>query len=81
MRTPLIALLNGMSVVWRKQGYDLSLGIGIAQGYATIGAIGFEGRLDYGAVGAVINLAARLCGEAKGAQILTNRKTLASLNN
>lgn len=71
-----IALLNEMSVVWRKQGYDLSLGIGIAQGYATIGAIGFEGRLDYGAVGAVINLAARLCGEAKGAQILTNRKTL-----
>jgi class 3 adenylate cyclase len=65
-----------MSIVWRKQGYDLSLGIGIAQGYATIGAIGFEGRLDYGTVGAVINLAARLCGEAQGGQILTNRKTL-----
>lgn len=68
--------VNEMSVVWRKQGYDLSLGIGIAQGYATIGAIGFEGRLDYGAVGAVTNLAARLCGEAKGGQVLTNRKTL-----
>jgi class 3 adenylate cyclase len=65
-----------MSVVWRKHGYDLSLGIGIAQGYATIGAIGFEERLDYGAVGAVTNLAARLCGEAKGGQILTNQKTL-----
>ena len=55
---------------------DLSLGIGIAKGYATIGAIGFEGRLDYGAVGTVTNMAARLCGEAKGGQILTNRKTL-----
>jgi adenylate cyclase len=70
--------VNEMSMLWRKRGYDLSLGIGIAQGYATIGAIGFEGRLDYGAVGAVTNLAARLCGEAKGGQILTNQKTLSS---
>ena len=46
------------------------LGIGIAQGYATIGAIGFEGRLDYGAIGTVTNLAARLCGEARPGQIL-----------
>ena len=68
--------VNALSIVWRKHGYDLSLGIGVAHGYATIGAIGFEGRLDYGAVGAVTNLAARLCGEAKGGQILTNRKTL-----
>jgi adenylate cyclase len=68
--------VNEMSVGWRKHGYDLSLGIGIAQGYATIGAIGFEGRIDYGAVGTVTNLAARLCDEAQGGQILTNRKTL-----
>ena len=65
-----------MSIGWSKHGHNLSLGIGIAQGYATIGAIGFEGRIDYGAVGTVTNLAARLCGEAKGGQILTNRKTL-----
>lgn len=65
-----------ISIRWRKHGHDLSLGIGIAQGYATIGAIGFEGRLDYGAIGAVTNLAARLCAEAEGGQILTNRKTL-----
>ena len=65
-----------MSAVWRKQGYRLGLGIGIAQGFATIGGIGFEGRLDYGAVGTVTNLAARLCGEARDGQILTNRKTL-----
>ncbi|HJW76511.1 MAG TPA: response regulator, partial [Thermoleophilia bacterium] len=54
----------GMIVTWRQQGYELDFGIGIAQGYATIGAIGFEGRMDYGAIGTVTNLAARLCGEA-----------------
>jgi len=55
---------------WRKRGWDLGLGVGIARGYATIGAIGFEGRWDYGAIGTVTNLAARLCGEAQGGQIL-----------
>jgi class 3 adenylate cyclase len=59
---------------WRKRGYDLALGVGIAQGYATIGAIGFEGRWDYGAIGTVTNLAARLCGEAKGGQILVSSR-------
>ena len=60
----------GLAVRWLRRGWDLALGVGIAQGYATIGAIGFEGRLDYGAIGTVTNLAARLCGEAKGGQIL-----------
>ena len=59
-----------LTAAWRKRGHDLALGVGIAQGYATIGAIGFEGRWDYGAIGTVTNLAARLCGEAKGGQIL-----------
>ncbi|MEK7363986.1 MAG: adenylate/guanylate cyclase domain-containing protein, partial [candidate division NC10 bacterium] len=59
---------------WRKQGYELNFGVGIAQGYATIGAIGFEGRWDYGAIGTVTNLAARLCGEAQGGQILVSSK-------
>ena len=68
--------VSEISKSWRRRGHDLSLGIGIAKGYATIGAIGFEGRLDYGAVGTVTNMAARLCGEAKGGQILTNGKTL-----
>ena len=45
-------------------GHDLGFGVGIAQGYATIGAIGFEGRIDYAAIGTVTNLAARLCAEA-----------------
>ena len=55
-----------------KRGHDLGLGVGIAEGYATIGAIGFEGRWDYGAIGTVTNLAARLCGEAKAGQILVS---------
>jgi class 3 adenylate cyclase/PAS domain-containing protein len=55
---------------WKKRGHALGFGVGIAGGYATIGTIGFEGRLDYGAIGTVTNLAARLCGEAKHDQIL-----------
>jgi len=65
-----------MTKRWRKQGHDLDLGIGIAKGYATIGAIGFEGRWDYGAIGTVTNLAARLCAEAKPAQILVSQRVV-----
>jgi class 3 adenylate cyclase len=63
---------------WRKQGYQLELGIGISQGYATIGAIGFEGRWDYGAIGSVTNLAARLCGEAGPGQTLMSQRVWAA---
>src|SRR5262249_58971493 len=63
-----------LAVSWRKRGWDLSLGVGIADGYATIGAIGFEGRWDYGAIGTVTNLAARLCNEAKGGQVLVTSR-------
>src|SRR5262249_24547487 len=66
---------------WRKRGWELALGVGIAQGYATIGAIGFEGRLDYGAIGTVTNLAARLCGEARGGQILISARVSAAVEN
>jgi adenylate cyclase len=59
---------------WRKDGHELGLGIGIAQGFATIGAIGFEGRWDYGAIGTVTNLAARLCDKAKGGEILVSKR-------
>src|SRR6185436_2909265 len=62
---------------WRKRGYELDVGVGIAQGYATLGAIGFEGRWDYGAIGTVTNLAARLCGEAQPGQILVSRRVYA----
>jgi class 3 adenylate cyclase len=65
---------------WRKRGYDLKMGIGIATGYATIGGIGFEGRIDYGAIGIVTNLAARLCGEANGGEILLAPRVVAALD-
>jgi len=68
-----------LTLKWRKLGYDLDFGIGIAQGYATIGAIGFEGRWDYGAIGTVTNLAARLCGEARPGQVLVSQRVLAAV--
>ena len=68
-----------LRVGWLKKGYDLDLGIGLAAGYAAVGNIGFQGRMDYGAIGNVTNLASRLCGEAKGGQILTDQKTLSRI--
>jgi adenylate cyclase len=68
-----------LTVKWRKLGYDLDFGVGIAQGYATIGAIGFEGRWEYGAIGSVPNLAARLCGEAKPGEILVTQRLLSGV--
>lgn len=73
------AHVRGLREDWLKRGYDLDLGIGLAAGYATLGNIGFEGRMDYGAVGNVTNLAARLCAEAMGGQILIDRKTLSKI--
>ncbi|MCG2774670.1 MAG: response regulator [Desulfobacterales bacterium] len=64
---------------WLKKGYDLDLGVGMASGYATLGTIGFEGRMDYGAVGNVTILASRLSSEAVGGQILTDQKTLSKI--
>jgi adenylate cyclase len=64
---------------WKKRGHELDIGIGIAQGFATIGAIGFEGRLDYGAIGTVTNLAARLCGEAGPGQVLVSQRLLGAV--
>jgi adenylate cyclase len=59
---------------WRRRGFELGFGIGVAQGYATLGRIGFEERVDYTAIGTVTNLAARLCAEAKDGQILVSRR-------
>jgi adenylate cyclase len=64
---------------WQKVGYDLDLGIGIAQGFATLGAFGFEGRWDYSAIGSVVNLASRLSDEAQSGQVLIDRRTRAAL--
>jgi len=68
-----------LSAGWKKRGYALGFGAGIAGGYATIGTIGFEDRLDYGAIGTVCNLAARLCGEAIDGQILISPRVFAKL--
>ena len=61
---------------WGKQAFDLGAGIGVATGYATLGLIGSEKRKDYAAIGAVTNLAARLCGEAKHGQILISERVM-----
>jgi class 3 adenylate cyclase len=79
MAVAMRARVAQLTTAWRKRGHELALGVGIAQGYATIGAIGFEGRWDYGAIGTVTNLAARLCGEAKGGQILVSPRVVGAV--
>ena len=66
--------LEELTEKWSRSGYDLQLGVGIAQGYATLGVIGFEERSDYAAIGAVTNLAQRLCAHASGGQILISQR-------
>jgi len=65
---------------WSQLGYDLDLGIGIAKGFATLGAFGYESRFDYSAIGGVVNLAARLCDEARPGHILIDRRARAALD-
>lgn len=65
---------------WQKKEYNLDVGIGLTAGFATLGIIGFEGRLEYGAIGNVPNLAARLSGEAKGGQIVIDKKTYSRID-
>jgi adenylate cyclase len=64
---------------WKRRGHVLGFGIGMAQGYATLGRIGFEDRFDYTAIGAVINLAARLCADASDGHILVSGRLAASV--
>ncbi|MBE1549988.1 class 3 adenylate cyclase [Mycobacterium sp. OAS707] len=63
---------------WRRRGYELAVGIGIAQNHATLGRIGFEGRFDYAAIGSVTNLSARLCSDAGPWQVLVTDRVLAA---
>jgi class 3 adenylate cyclase/CheY-like chemotaxis protein len=63
-----------LAVRWKRQGWDLGFGVGIAYGYATLGVLGFEGRQDYSVIGTVVNLAARLCDEAQPGQILLSQR-------
>jgi len=64
---------------WRRSGYDLGFSVGIAQGYATLGRVGFEGRFDYAAIGTVTNLAARLCDVADGGKVLVSQRVHAAV--
>ncbi|MGZ4596717.1 MAG: response regulator, partial [Actinomycetes bacterium] len=74
MRTRVRELANG----WAGRGHDLGFSIGVAQGFATLGRIGFEGRIDYAAIGSVTNLAARLCADAAPWQILVTQRVQAA---
>ncbi len=70
----------GLLVRWRRQGRQLGFGVGVAQGFATLGRIGFDERIDYTAIGTVSNLAARLCAEAGDGQILVSERIAAALD-
>jgi adenylate cyclase len=76
MRAAVGELMSG----WRRRGFELGFGIGVAQGYATLGRIGFEERVDYTAIGTVTNLAARLCGEARDGQILLSKRVATAVD-
>jgi class 3 adenylate cyclase len=73
------AAVDALAQSWRRHDYQLGFGIGIAQGFATLGQIGFEGRFDYSAIGTVINTAARLCEAAKDGQILVTSRVAAAV--
>jgi adenylate cyclase len=73
--------IGALTATWHRWGHDISFGIGIAHGFATLGTIGFEGRFDYAAIGTVSNVASRLCDEAKPGQILINPRVLTKVEN
>ena len=72
-------LVGNLSKKWRKRDHQLDFGVGIAQGYATLGKIGFEGRFDYAAIGTVTNLASRLCDKAQAGQVLISQRVYSAL--
>ena len=72
--------VDELATHWRRQGHDLGFGVGIAQGYATLGRVGFEGRWDYAAIGTVTNVAARLCAAAATRQVLISPRVRAGLD-
>jgi adenylate cyclase len=72
--------MRELTAIWRKRGYELGFGAGIALGYATCGEVGFEGRSDYAAIGSVTNLAARLADEATADQILIEQRLYAEVD-
>lgn len=69
----------GVCASWRNRGCELGFGVGVSAGYATLGRIGFDGRFHYGAIGSSVNLAARLCDEARDGQVLVNIRVRAAI--
>jgi class 3 adenylate cyclase len=80
MATAMREAARRLTAVWHRRGRDLGFGVGIAQGYATLGQIGFAERSGYTAIGTVCNVAARLCGDAKDGQILLSQRVAAGLD-
>ncbi len=76
MREAVGALASG----WRRRGHEIGFGVGIAQGYATLGHVGFEDHIEYTAMGTVTNLAARLCDAARDGQVLINQRIAAAVD-
>jgi adenylate cyclase len=76
MRDRVAGLIEG----WSRLGHDLGFGVGIAQGFATLGRIGYEGRFDYAAIGTVTNLAARLCDKADAGQVLVSQRVFSAVD-
>jgi class 3 adenylate cyclase len=71
--------MRALTAQWQRRGHALDFGVGIAQGYATLGMIGFEERVDHGTIGPVTNLAAGLCAEVLGGQILISQRVYVAL--
>jgi class 3 adenylate cyclase len=67
--------VQALVVQWRAKGHEIGFGVGVATGEAVVGCIGYEGRVDYTAIGNVVNLAARICAEARDGQVLTDHNT------
>jgi len=74
------AAVQGLIVGWRARGYAIGFGIGLAKGPATVGRIGYEGRIDYTAIGSIVNLASRMCASAEDGQILIDPRAAAEIS-
>jgi class 3 adenylate cyclase len=73
--------IDDLTPVWRRRGYDLSYGVGMALGHATLGIVGYDGRNDYTAMGTVVNLGARLCNVAKPRELLVDHRVFLQTEN
>jgi class 3 adenylate cyclase len=78
MTRELCGVMVGVVADWDRRGYQISYGVGLAHGYATLGVVGFDGRYDYKPMGGVVNLASRLCGQAAAGQVLLDHATHAA---